>query len=58
MSQGEPMARWVIINGILAAAGLPPVTSSVPQVVARSAGAILESAYGLLRLDRQHIVHS
>ena len=45
------MARWALINGILAAAGLPQVTSSVPQVVAWSAGAILESAYGLLRLD-------
>ena len=51
ISQGEPMALWEIINGILAAAGLPPVTRSVPQTVAWSAGAILEGAYQLLRLE-------
>ncbi len=50
ISQGEPMALSEIINGILAAAGLPPLTRSVPQPVAWSAGAILEAAYALLRL--------
>jgi nucleoside-diphosphate-sugar epimerase len=50
ISQGEPMALWEIINGVLAAAGLPPVTRSMSHRVAWSAGAILEAAYGLLRL--------
>ena len=50
ISQGEPMALSEIINGILAAAGLPPLTRSVPQRVAWSAGAILEAAYALFRL--------
>ena len=50
ISQGEPMALLEIINGILAAAGLPPVTRSVPSGVAWSAGAILEAAYALFRL--------
>ncbi len=50
ISQGEPMALSEIINGILAAAGLPPLTRSVPQPVAWSAGAILEAAYALLRV--------
>ena len=50
ISQGEPMALWEIINGILAAARLPPVTRAVPQGVAWSAGAILEAAYALFRL--------
>ncbi len=50
ISQDEPLALWEIINGILAAAGLPPVTRSVPEPIAWSAGAILEAAYALLRL--------
>ena len=50
ISQGEPTALWEIVNGILAAARLPPVTRSVPQPVAWSAGAILEAAYVLFRL--------
>ena len=50
ISQGEPMALWVIVNAILAAAGLPPVTRSVSQRVAWSAGAMLEAAHALLRL--------
>ena len=50
ISQGEPMALWEIINRILAAAGLPPLTRSVPQPVAWSVGAILEAAYVVLRL--------
>ena len=51
ISQGEPIALWEVVDGILAAAGLPPLTRSVPQAVAWSAGAILEGAYGLLRLE-------
>ena len=50
ISQGEPMALWEIINGILAAAGLPPVTRSMSHRVAWSAGAILEAAHALLHL--------
>ena len=50
ISQGEPRPLWDIINGILAAAGLPPVTRSVPQPIAWSVGAILEGAYALLGL--------
>ena len=50
ISQGEPMALGEIINGILAAAGLPPLTRFVPQPVAWSIGAILEAAHVLLRL--------
>jgi len=49
ISQGEPTPLWQMVNGILAAAGLPPVSRSVPYAVAWSAGALLEAAYGLLR---------
>ncbi len=51
LSQGEPIPVWDIINGMLAAAGLPPVTRSVPRFVGWSAGAILEAVYSMLRLE-------
>lgn len=50
LSQEEPVVIWEIINGILAAAGLPPVTRRVPHWMARLAGAVMEGVYGALRL--------
>ena len=50
ISQGEPTPLWQMVNGILAAAGLPPVSRSVPHAVAWSAGALLEAAYVVLGL--------
>jgi nucleoside-diphosphate-sugar epimerase len=50
ITQGEPLPLWDMINRILAAAGLPPVTKRVPAGVAYAAGWVLESIYGLLRL--------
>ena len=50
LSQGEPIAVWDIINAMLKAAGLPPVTRSVPRFVGSSAGAILETAYRIFRI--------
>jgi nucleoside-diphosphate-sugar epimerase len=37
------------MNGILAAAGLPPVTRRIPRRVAWAAGALAEAAFWLLR---------
>ena len=48
ISQGDPWPLWDVINGILTAAGLPPVTRSVPRGVALAAGALLERTYHLL----------
>ncbi len=45
----EPMLQDDIINGILHAAGLPPVTRRVPAGVAYVVGAMLEAIYTLLR---------
>jgi len=45
VSQGEPLPVWELINRILAAAGLPPVTRRVPSGAAYAAGWILESLY-------------
>jgi nucleoside-diphosphate-sugar epimerase len=49
VSQGEPWPLWDLINGILAAAGLPPVTRSVPRGAALLAGSLLERGYLILR---------
>lgn len=49
LSQGEPRPLWEIVNRILAAAGLGPVTKSAPVSLAYAAGAVLESAYRVLR---------
>jgi nucleoside-diphosphate-sugar epimerase len=48
LSQGEPMPIWELINRILAAAGLRPVTRTVPVWAARSAGWLLEGLYRLM----------
>ncbi|MBN2560777.1 MAG: NAD-dependent epimerase/dehydratase family protein [Phycisphaerae bacterium] len=53
ISQGEPRGLWELVNGILAAAGLPPVERRVPRGVALAAGACLEAVYGVLRIRRE-----
>jgi nucleoside-diphosphate-sugar epimerase len=48
LSQGQPVPLWDLVNRILAAAGLPPVTRTVPVWSAHLIGWVLEAAYGLL----------
>jgi nucleoside-diphosphate-sugar epimerase len=48
ITQGEPMAQKLLINGMLAAAGLPPCNKSIAPGVAWVAGAVLEFAWWLL----------
>ena len=50
ISNGEPLPLAEITNGILAAAGLPPVTRHIPSSVAYGIGALAEFVYGLLRI--------
>ncbi len=50
ISNGEPIPLWKMVNLILAAAGLPPVTRSVPPKVAYAAGVVCEGLWSLLRL--------
>lgn len=50
ISQGEPMPVWDLVNRILAAAGLPPVTRTVPAWAAYAAGAACEGVYRTLRI--------
>jgi 2-alkyl-3-oxoalkanoate reductase len=49
LSQGEPVPLWDFVNRVLAVAGLPPVTKSVPVRLAYTVGAVLENAYRILR---------
>ncbi len=48
ISQGEPIPLWDMINGILAAADLPPVTRSMPLGAALAVGWLCEAVYGCL----------
>jgi nucleoside-diphosphate-sugar epimerase len=49
ITQGEPLPIRQLINGILEAAGLGPVTKTIHPRVAWLAGAFCELAYGALR---------
>jgi nucleoside-diphosphate-sugar epimerase len=49
IAQGEPCPSGELINGILDAAGLPPVTKRLPTSLAWCAGAAAEASFWLLR---------
>ncbi|WP_224982330.1 NAD-dependent epimerase/dehydratase family protein [Geomonas agri] len=51
ISNGEPIALWDMVNAILAAAGVPPVTRTIPAGVAYAAGVACEMAWKTLRLS-------
>jgi nucleoside-diphosphate-sugar epimerase len=53
ITNGEPLPLWDLVNGILHAAGLPPVTRSIPMRAARAAGWLLEKVYALLPGERE-----
>ena len=56
ISNGEPLPIADLINRILAAGGLPPVTRRVSPRVAYVAGAVMETAYRLCRLRGEPIM--
>ncbi|MFO0929911.1 MAG: NAD-dependent epimerase/dehydratase family protein [Gemmataceae bacterium] len=53
VSNGEPIPTWDLVNRILAAANLPPVTRSVPAPLAYAVGGLLETVYGCLWPDAE-----
>jgi nucleoside-diphosphate-sugar epimerase len=53
LSQGEPLPIWDVVNRILDAGGLPPVTRSISPSLAYKIGSILEKVYGLLNLKSE-----
>jgi nucleoside-diphosphate-sugar epimerase len=50
LSQGQPLPVWEVVNRILDAGGIAPVTRTISPVLAYRVGAILELLYKLLRL--------
>lgn len=53
ISQDEPVSVWDLINRILAAGNVPPVTKSVSPSLAYFAGTVCESAYRLLGIKSE-----
>jgi nucleoside-diphosphate-sugar epimerase len=53
ITNGEPLPVWDFVNRILAAAGLGPVSRSVPFSLAYAAGWALEKVYALLPGGRE-----
>jgi len=51
ISNGEPIPLWDMVNGILDAAGVAPVTRSIPAGVAYAAGIVCELLWKSLRLS-------
>uniref|UniRef100_C6E976 3-beta hydroxysteroid dehydrogenase/isomerase n=1 Tax=Geobacter sp. (strain M21) TaxID=443144 RepID=C6E976_GEOSM len=51
ISNGEPIPLWEMVNRILAAAGVPPVTRQVSPGLAYGAGVICETLWRVLRLS-------
>ncbi len=45
LSQGEPLPVWEVVNRILDAGGLPPVSRTISPGLAYAAGAVLETIY-------------
>ena len=53
ITNGEPRTMADLLNGILAAAGLPPVTRRVSERVAYVAGSVLECTYRLVKAKKE-----
>jgi len=56
VSNGEPLPIGVLINRIVGAAGLPPVTRHVPYRVAWAAGAVSELVYRALGREEEPLM--
>ncbi len=50
ISNGQPLPLWEMVNRILAAADIPPVTARISPKLASAIGCICEGVWGLLRL--------
>jgi len=53
ISNDQPVTMAAMLNDILSAANLPPVTKRVPASVAYTVGTILEVAYGLFGIKQE-----
>nr|WP_279384390.1 hypothetical protein [Geotalea toluenoxydans] len=50
ISNGQPIPLWEMVNAILDAAGLPPVTRTIPPQAAYAIGALCEQLWKFLPL--------
>jgi len=53
LSQGEPLPLWDIVNRILAAAKIPPITRTISPGLAYGIGWTLEKIYSALGLKSE-----
>ena len=53
ISQGHPIGLWEMINHILVAGGMPPVTRTISPRTAYWVGALCEWIYGFLHIRRE-----
>lgn len=53
ISSGDPRPLWDIVNGILKAAGVPPVTEAIHPRIAYAAACVYEGAYRALGIRRE-----
>ncbi|MFH1975203.1 MAG: NAD-dependent epimerase/dehydratase family protein [Pseudomonadota bacterium] len=53
ISQGKPVLLWEMVNDILKAGGLPPVTGTVDPRIAALAGTFLEFLYKLFNIKNE-----
>jgi len=53
ITQGEPLEGPTFINDMLDAAGLPPVTRTIPAPLARSAAAVAEAIWNTFKLQSE-----
>lgn len=51
LSNGEPLPLWDLVNRILAAGKIPPVTRTISPGLAYAVGAVLEKSYLLFNLS-------
>ncbi|MDQ7826079.1 MAG: NAD-dependent epimerase/dehydratase family protein [Candidatus Eremiobacteraeota bacterium] len=56
ITNGEPMPLADLMNAILSAADLPPVTRKIPAGLAYAAGALMELGYGILRKKEEPLM--
>ncbi|MBU1713254.1 MAG: NAD-dependent epimerase/dehydratase family protein [Proteobacteria bacterium] len=56
ISQGKPVLLWEMVNNILKAGGLPPITRNVHPKVAEFTGIFLETLYGIFNIRSEPIM--
>lgn len=56
ISNDEPIPLWDMVDRILAAAGEPPLTKSIPAAAAYAVGAVMELVYAVLGLKGEPLM--